>query len=611
MADGGGRSRGDGDEQARRWGLAGTGAAAAGERFDLDAWRARVTDRLLVAVAAMGAVVLTISIVQAVDEPGWWSQTAPFMVVYALVLALAPLRGRLDYRIRAWGLLLVGYAAAVIYLAILGLLGNGVVFLLGLPAMGLIILGFRSGVAMALLSGVLYLLFAAAAGTGVMAEWLIIRENSLAVSQWLSQGLSFGLILVALVVMLATFCRAQEEALAETREAAADLARTHGELAASSTELDRYTRLLETVAGISHEISGVLARDELLQRAVSLMTARLDMRAVAVYLVEPASGALMAGPVVGEAVPADAAGELHVPPAVAELVRTNRGQAPHAPEGASQAGGALAEVALPLHVGSQLLGVLYVVSPQGRSLTDREVQSLHGLADQLAVALDNARLFGEVQARLDELNALQRQYTAEAWTRFVGDRPRPAYSWQPVGTPGDAVWQETLDQARGYSGEARGPARLEAGSGEGQGRRERTEKGPVTRFDEETNQHVVAVPVRLREAVIGVLAFHRPRDAGAWRREEISAIEAVGARLAFAAENLRLLEQTQQRAAQEGLVDQITRQMQASLDPETILQVAVREVGRALGASQSLVEIRAPGGAQGREYSGQESSPGA
>ena len=100
--------------------------------------------------------------------------------------------------------------------------------------------------------------------------------------------------------------------------------------------------------------------------------------------------------------------------------------------------------------------------------------------------------------------------------------------------------------------------------------------------------------MRLREAVIGVLGFHRPRDAGVWQPEEIAAIEVVSARLAFAAENLRLLEQTQRRAARERVVDQITRQIQASLDPETILKVAAREVGRALGASQALVEVRLP-----------------
>lgn len=244
------------------------------------------------------------------------------------------------------------------------------------------------------------------------------------------------------------------------------------------------------------------------------------------------------------------------------------------------------EVALPLHANSELLGVLYVESPPERTLTRQEVQSLRFMAEQLAVALDNARLFAEVVTRLDELRALQSHYTAEAWAGFVQDRARPEYRWQPTtrlgepALPSTAVWQEVLDEARGDS------QALWAHPGDG------LENRPVTRYDDETNQHVVAVPVRLREAVIGVLAFHRPRDVGAWQQEEVAAIEAVATRLAFTAENLRLLEQTQRRAARERLVDEISGKMQASLDPETILKVAVREVGRALGASQSIVEIR-------------------
>jgi GAF domain-containing protein len=218
------------------------------------------------------------------------------------------------------------------------------------------------------------------------------------------------------------------------------------------------------------------------------------------------------------------------------------------------------------------------------------------MADQLAIALDNARLFAEVEARLDELSALHKHYTREAWAGFVQDRPRPEYRWQPTARPGEhespstVVWREVLDEARAPSHTLR------------EHRPRGVEEGPVTRYDDESNQHVVAVPVRLREAVIGVLAFHRPRDAGAWQPEELAAIEAVATRLAFAAENLRLLEQTQRRAAQERLVDEISGKMQASLDPGTILKVAVREVGRALGASRSVVEIG------GRDYS--ERGPG-
>jgi GAF domain-containing protein len=61
--------------------------------------------------------------------------------------------------------------------------------------------------------------------------------------------------------------------------------------------------------------------------------------------------------------------------------------------------------------------------------------------------------------------------------------------------------------------------------------------------------------------------------------------------MALAAENLRLLDETQRRATRERLVSEITAKVRASMDVDTILQTAVRELGAALGTDRAFVQL--------------------
>jgi PAS domain S-box-containing protein len=61
-----------------------------------------------------------------------------------------------------------------------------------------------------------------------------------------------------------------------------------------------------------------------------------------------------------------------------------------------------AELSVPLKVGETLIGVLDVQSPQRNGFDDSDVMALETLADQIAVAMENARLFEQAQTELGE-----------------------------------------------------------------------------------------------------------------------------------------------------------------------------------------------------------------
>ena len=186
------------------------------------------------------------------------------------------------------------------------------------------------------------------------------------------------------------------------------------------------------------------------------------------------------------------------------------------------------------------------------------------LADQIATAIENTRLFSESQASLRELNALHRQYAAEAWKEYVQSQPEAMRYSQGSLRCSAATWQAACEQARSSGAAVTFTGDADAGGA----------------------ARSLAVPVILRGLPLGVLGFHRLAGAGAWRPEEIAMVRMIADRLALAVENIRLLEDTQRRARQEQLVGEVTTRIRAPMDMDTILQTAVRELGQALGAGR-------------------------
>jgi GAF domain-containing protein len=185
------------------------------------------------------------------------------------------------------------------------------------------------------------------------------------------------------------------------------------------------------------------------------------------------------------------------------------------------------------------------------------------------VAIDNAQLWAEAQASLEEMEALQRRYVRQQWAEYVAARAVPSYErTQPGVTPlGDAMLSE-VEQAI-----ARREVVVQSDTGDGAG------------------QAALVAPISLRGEVIGALGLHEMESKRRWTDDEIALIEAVADQMALAIENARLFEQTQSRAARERLIREITDRIRGAVDVESILQTTVQEVGRALGTSHGLVRL--------------------
>ena len=90
--------------------------------------------------------------------------------------------------------------------------------------------------------------------------------------------------------------------------------------------------------------------------------------------------------------------------------------------------------------------------------------------------------------------------------------------------------------------------------------------------------------------MVGEIELHG-RSPEALSPEERAVLDAVAAQLGVAIESAALLEETQRRSRREQLINQVTYQMRTTLNPDTILQSGIRELGRALGATEVVVRL--------------------
>jgi len=182
----------------------------------LHAWRVKVLNTLLIVTSIAAGPMILVVILAAGRKPEQWPAALTFLAIYLLIVGLTIFR-RLDFRLRAWGLLLMAYAAGALAFARGGLAGDGRVYFLALPMLTLILLDWRASLAVAVLSLLTFTAFATTAHLGWMAEWLVCQDNPLSLVYWAEEGVAFLLTLVVLMAMQYRFSQFQKSIATENQ----------------------------------------------------------------------------------------------------------------------------------------------------------------------------------------------------------------------------------------------------------------------------------------------------------------------------------------------------------------------------------------------------------
>jgi GAF domain-containing protein len=203
------------------------------------------------------------------------------------------------------------------------------------------------------------------------------------------------------------------------------------------------------------------------------------------------------------------------------------------------------EVAIPLMIRDKVLGILDIQSDKPQAFNLEDIDVLETLADQVAVAIENARLLDESQAALMQLEALTTVRTRETWGQKLQEQEL-VYTYTPLGL-----------------------------------RAEKTSH---------TDENAAVAPVNLRGQKIGAISMSRKGNAK-WGKVEEDLIAEVAAQVGLAIDNIRLLEEAKQRARQEQTVGELVSRFSQSLDVDSLLQTAARELGQLPEVSEVSVFI--------------------
>jgi len=206
------------------------------------------------------------------------------------------------------------------------------------------------------------------------------------------------------------------------------------------------------------------------------------------------------------------------------------------------------EIALPLIVRNNIIGVLDLQSKEERAFHFDELEVFQTLTDQIAIAIENARLLTESQFTISQLETISGENTRRSWLLETSTK-NPGFHYSATGVR--AIKGDQLPETK----------------------------------------TTLNIPLVLRGKKIGTISLHRKDEFQIWTEQEEAVAKEVANQTALALENIRLVERTRLRANREQLISSVSARVRETLDLDTVLRTSAHEIQRALSLDEAEVRI--------------------
>ncbi|HDQ72615.1 MAG TPA: GAF domain-containing protein [Chloroflexi bacterium] len=275
------------------------------------------------------------------------------------------------------------------------------------------------------------------------------------------------------------------------------------------------------------------------------------------------------------------------------------------------------EMTLPMMIGEQLLGVLNVQSTEEAAFDDDDIRALQSMANQIAVAIENAQRISEEALLLEAASPIYRvsrdlaQVTtisevADAIINSVKETGADGctiveFEFSPEGIPEAllyrGVWRrdrETQFRPGMRLPITESPFPLEMVSSLWTvANVEKDEQLPESArqvFVETGVRALANIPLRARDQVIGQVVVLRSTP-GPFSDSAIRLYEALSDQAAVALERAQLWEEAQKRARYEQTTRQTIDRIRRALDIEQALQTTVQELSQAMNVPHVSIDL--------------------
>jgi GAF domain-containing protein/HAMP domain-containing protein len=223
------------------------------------------------------------------------------------------------------------------------------------------------------------------------------------------------------------------------------------------------------------------------------------------------------------------------------------------------------EMALPLIAGGKILGALDIQSTEPGAFTEDDVETLKVLANQIVVAIENARLFTENQAALEAARRAYGEMSLRGWQSLLQSRQAN------IGYVSLAE-----DRVAPASGETT-PEFLQA-----------VQSGQVVKANQDK---ILYLPILVRGHSIGAIRLDKHQEGEKWTDDDVAMASSLAEQLGTALESARLYADISQRAQRESLISDIASKIGASIQIDTILRTSVEELGRVLQDAEVSIQM--------------------
>ncbi len=531
--------------------------------FSYTTWRTGFLRTTLIAASIFGLVAVIPAVMAPLTEPIYkWLYIGVYLAI--LIVTFLPV----SYSVKAGTIIFLIFSLGIAGLIETGIWGDARLFMLGAITLASLLFSSRAGW---IVTGLAMLSYAFS-GWLVLSGTMPITSTSVVpgdIATWVSGSASVLLLAILIVNAIRLtqneFDNAQKRFQATFKELLAERSMLEQHVSERTSTINKRTTLLKAVADVGKAITSYRDLSELLQQAAYLIYENFGYYHVGIFLLDEHKefAVLSATNSQGGLRMLEKKHQLKVGETGIVGYVTQNAKArialdvgndavyfdnPDLPQTRS-------EMALPLMVGGQMLGALDVQSAEPQAFSEEDISTLQILAEQIAVAIQNANLFNEAEKALETSRASYGDVSRDAWRRILSNQPRIGFLATPPTTV--QIHSETLEVNLAKA--------IESGD-------------LIIGSDGLT----ISMPVRVRGQTIGAIRLKKSAISESWTQDETNLAIALSDQLSGALESARLYKESQQHAARESLISDISARISAISNTETIVRETVQELGQTL-----------------------------
>jgi len=220
------------------------------------------------------------------------------------------------------------------------------------------------------------------------------------------------------------------------------------------------------------------------------------------------------------------------------------------------------EIVFPLQIRDRLIGVLDVQSTEPRAFTGENLRIVEAAGNELAIAIENARLLSETRFRLERIEREYTEQSMESWQRIL--RGKPKLEYRKGIAPNDDT--EELTELIGRASSLR-----------------QTYIG--------SRRKTLAVPIQVRGQIIATIAMRKKETEEPWTDDDIALIEALSSQTSLALETARQYNEEQRRVAELEVINRISQAVSQLLRLDSLYRVVHAQIKQVLGNTDLTIAL--------------------